>query len=660
MAVTAETLNVVLAVRDDKFAKQIERATRTVSKFSRNVDRHGRQVTQSFNRMGRSAGANKAALQNTSFQLQDIITQITMGTAPTRALAVQLPQLLGGFGALGAAAGVAVGALGLFGPMLFDTGDAAKSAEESIESLNESINALKQAQSNLTNSKLIDEFGGMAVQAQKLLAIQREVAAFRAETAMDSTFRALADSVDLGSTLGIDPEVIRNATTELDNLRESIRILQTTGGQRSDAGMIGALAELEKLQGKEANLRSIIRGVDDLKDILEITAEEASEVAAMFAEVQQSRGPQEQAEAMLRLVNHIRDVTGNLKESSEEGRELHDNLVLATEAAFGLASVDIASEIGGAANEAGRLEQNLLNALSAKNALASGYNSGASVQGGRGTVVPTAIDGIMAGMGGEYTQPSARIKGKSKTGGGGSSKGGASSQKNAMQRLLEEVALNEQLLGLSDQRERVMRRLGAEAANYSETEIAGIVQRITAYETEKQALDDIRQMQEDIATTVEDSMADAFTSIIDGTKSAEDAFKDMARSIIAELFRVLVVQRLVGSFKTGGGGILGALAPVFGKASGGPVQAGNPYMVGEHGPEPFVPAQGGRILSVGQAKSAIAGGGGATISQTNYFTSDVKAAVRAEMKSYAPQLIAASKRAVSEEARRSPTFKGAF
>lgn len=139
----------------------------------------------------------------------------------------------------------------------------------------------------------------------------------------------------------------------------------------------------------------------------------------------------------------------------------------------------------------------------------------------------------------------------------------------------------------------------------------------------------------------------------------------MARSIIAELYRVLVVQNLVGSFnaQTGtGSGIVGAIAGLFtrGAASGRAVQAGSPFMVGEHGREPFVPAQNGRILSVAQAKGAIGGGGGAVVHQTNNFTTDVRQTVRAELQSAIPKIQAATISAVADKSRRSPAFRSAF
>ena len=656
MAITAEELNIILRVQDAQFQKQLKAATKSVNGFSANTNRRLQSTTKAFNTMGRSAGANRAALQNASFQIQDIITQITMGTSATRALSIQLPQLLGGFGALGAAVGVGVGALGMFAPALLDSADSAEDAEKSVEALADSVNALKAAQANFSasNSDLLDSYGSLADRARDLLAIQREMAAFRATSALDSTLRTLAGSADLQGAFGINPEDIREASDSLDKLRESIHLLQTTGGQRSDAGMIGALKELERLQEHESNLAGLVGEFDNLAEMLGITKEEAGEVAAKFAEVAQAQGPREQADAMLQLVNYIRDASGNLEKTTEEGRALHDQLVLAVQAAFDLASVDLSSNITVAANEADRLRANL---QAARGARIDALTNNPDFSDPRGDAGSADAGRIIRDRGvPTKNRPGYKAPKGSKSRGGGS---GGSKQQTAMQRLIEEVALNEQLLGLSDERQQVMRRLGSDAANYSQTEIDGIVQRISAYETEKAALEEIERLQQGIADTVESSMTDAFTSIIDGTKSAEDAFKDMARSIIAELMRVLVVQQLVGSFKTGGGGILGALAPIFGKASGGPVKAGQPYMVGEHGAEPFVPSQGGRILSVGQAKSAIAGGGdGPSINQTINISTGVAQTVRAEMRSMMPRIIDAAKAAVSDEARRNPTYRG--
>jgi hypothetical protein len=59
----------------------------------------------------------------------------------------------------------------------------------------------------------------------------------------------------------------------------------------------------------------------------------------------------------------------------------------------------------------------------------------------------------------------------------------------------------------------------------------------------------------------------------------------------------------IGSVQGGGGGLLGALAGAVGglfgapgRATGGAVSGGRPYMVGERGPELFVPRMSGGIV----------------------------------------------------------------
>lgn len=156
---------------------------------------------------------------------------------------------------------------------------------------------------------------------------------------------------------------------------------------------------------------------------------------------------------------------------------------------------------------------------------------------------------------------------------------------------------------------------------------------------------------------IQSSMESAFMGMVDGTMTAQDAFKSMARDIIKELYRVLVVQRLVGSFSADGGGILGnVFGAMSGRASGGSVMAGGSYMVGEHGREPFIPAQNGRILSVAQAKDAVSGGGqNVTVIQNNTFGDGVS---RGEINAMLPRIVETTKAAVFDAQRRSVTGRG--
>jgi hypothetical protein len=68
------------------------------------------------------------------------------------------------------------------------------------------------------------------------------------------------------------------------------------------------------------------------------------------------------------------------------------------------------------------------------------------------------------------------------------------------------------------------------------------------------------------------------------------SFKDLANSIIADLIRIQTKKALVSLFS--GGGIFGSL---FGFAAGGATDT-SPMIVGERGPELFVPGSAGRII----------------------------------------------------------------
>ena len=171
---------------------------------------------------------------------------------------------------------------------------------------------------------------------------------------------------------------------------------------------------------------------------------------------------------------------------------------------------------------------------------------------------------------------------------------------------------------------------------------------------------------ETISSTIQSSMEDAFMGMVDGTTSAKDAFRSMAADIIKELYRVLVVQRMVGQVATAGKagsgllGFIGGALGITGSAAGGPLQAGQPSVVGEHGRELFVPSSAGRVLSVPQSKAAVGGGGNVTVMQTINVSTGVQQTVRAEIKSLMPQIADSAKAAVLDAKRRGGSYGSAF
>jgi hypothetical protein len=102
---------------------------------------------------------------------------------------------------------------------------------------------------------------------------------------------------------------------------------------------------------------------------------------------------------------------------------------------------------------------------------------------------------------------------------------------------------------------------------------------------------------------IDNALAKAITT----GKVGFDDLKKVALSAMEQIAQASL-RNLFGSGSNGGlgtniiNGISGLVSSLFGspgRATGGPVSTGRPYLVGERGPELFVPSSGGRIEQVG-------------------------------------------------------------
>jgi len=119
----------------------------------------------------------------------------------------------------------------------------------------------------------------------------------------------------------------------------------------------------------------------------------------------------------------------------------------------------------------------------------------------------------------------------------------------------------------------------------------------------------------DGATNAATMAGDAFTSITQNMNSAIDnfvttgkfKFSDFARSIIQDLIKIQLkaaASKILGSASNMLGSFLGS---VLGFANGGQPPVGKPSIVGENGPELFVPKTAGTIIPNGGSSGAVQG-----------------------------------------------------
>lgn len=205
-------------------------------------------------------------------------------------------------------------------------------------------------------------------------------------------------------------------------------------------------------------------------------------------------------------------------------------------------------------------------------------------------------------------------------------------------RRLEAIKAADEAKRLADQNDREFKKNEA-------LRIQGLVEKYKQYQG----------LVNDISSSVESGLM----SIVERTKTVEEAFKDMAADIIRQLYRVLVVQQMVGSFNAAepekSSGLAGFLGGMFKpRAKGGPVTAGQPYLVGERGPELFVPSSNGGVVANDKM------GGGVTVVQNLNISTGVSQTVRAEIRNLMPQIAETAKSAVVDSKRRGGNYGKAF
>lgn len=160
--------------------------------------------------------------------------------------------------------------------------------------------------------------------------------------------------------------------------------------------------------------------------------------------------------------------------------------------------------------------------------------------------------------------------------------------------LKRQAALEEQTLA-QDKGKVTVDALGRQTD--SAKKLTVIYREIAAIERERRAFG--MEFGNAIAQSFEDA-------IVSGNKLRE-VIRALAQDLLRMIFREQVTKPLAG-------GLGNFFADLFtGKAMGGPVSGGTPYLVGERGPELFVPSGSGSIVPNNRLQSSGATVGGVTI-----------------------------------------------
>ena len=158
--------------------------------------------TGGLGRLGKVSRQSRAQIQNTSFQLQDIAVQLQMGTRASTVFAQQIPQLLGGFGALGAALGVVAG-VGIpvlafaFSGLMDNAQDAEEAMDDFTGSLKSATDFMRIAGTPIKDLK--EEFGEFADEIQRASIVASQAALSEAFSSFEDAVNPIRDA--LGKTV---------------------------------------------------------------------------------------------------------------------------------------------------------------------------------------------------------------------------------------------------------------------------------------------------------------------------------------------------------------------------------------------------------------------------------------------------------------------------
>lgn len=117
-----------------------------------------------------------------------------------------------------------------------------------------------------------------------------------------------------------------------------------------------------------------------------------------------------------------------------------------------------------------------------------------------------------------------------------------------------------------------------------------------------------RELAQDFSSTIEHSVLGVLDDAIRGSSiSWQKAGQDMLATLVRLTTQALILKPIMDALSGWGTKMLGGIVPggaASGRAAGGPITAGVPYMVGERGPEMIVPDGNAKVIPNGQLGGA--------------------------------------------------------
>lgn len=584
-----------------------------------------------ISRMGQMSGQTRFIFNNTANQLGDIAVQASMGTDMFRILGFQLPQIAGGFALLGGPIGIVASALGVVAavgfPLAAMFSNMGRSADETSDDVRElsdvlqSFNALQKATAADITAYLTKSFGDSANAVQMLVQELRDAE-------FNEFMKPVRDGLD-------------DVTIGIDKLQIAYKTNKTFDQMRKDGQMLSTVQQAIKDDNDELILNNLVLAL------------RMNEVGSALDRI----GTAATSNEFIKFTSDAIALLDEFPLSSIAKQAREDLINMATEmGVLDQVTNDAAGTMDELADAAERARKNMQFGL--------GLGMGVNPFGGQGRDVVAGDIGIDAFGGAgdfKYDLPTSYTEGsKLFTKAQNDQEAAAQKAANALKAQQNEykriVDKFKPAITAAQAYDKAIQDINKAVAIKAVTEEQGAIATAEATRRYKIATGELADY-DAVANTFAKGLEDSMLSLVDGTMSVQDAFKSMASAVIKELFRVLVVQQMVnaamgvfGYSPAAGGGYVKTGVGAY----GGEAQAGNAMIVGEKGPELFIPQTSGQIVP----NSGM--GGDVIVQQTINVTTGVQQTVRNEIRTLLPQIAESAKGAVLDAKRRGGNYRKAF
>ncbi len=299
---------------------------RSFALVGREVDNLNRRM----GRLGRGAGGARNAMRNVGLQLNQVAQQGAVTGDYLRALSIQMPDLLLGFGGLGIAIGTVAAVLGPFIVDLLSANDTSEKLSETVKGLDVAVSAYASSvkAAAAPTSELVKKYGALAGEARALLVVQRDLAKLEALDSIAEGMKAANDA--LAAVTGKSTETLIRQADAIEKLKSKLQDALKAYLDFNERG-IGAGIPGRALQVSNDLIaaQQALDAAQRAQKLLAATAQKAGMTEAALrgvtdamADLRDARGIEEQAVALEKLRETYTAALGGVENMTAEQRTL--------------------------------------------------------------------------------------------------------------------------------------------------------------------------------------------------------------------------------------------------------------------------------------------------------------------------------------------------